>query len=106
MPDTFNIPENAIEPVARAICNAASEATGRRPGPSCDVCKERASDAIQACLKEWGAAEVRRGRMFPSEKRKGILEHRATERRLVFPWEPVEGDVPAEVLDHDTEENT
>ena len=80
---TFNIPENVIK--------AAFDAFQRAPRTIAGI-RAQLNIAIQACLKEWGAEEERRGHMFPSEKRKGITEYRDTERRLAFPWEPVERD--------------
>lgn len=83
MPDTFNIPENAIEPIARAICDRARGVGS----PPCNACKKKAIDVIQACLKEWGGHEERQIVSIPYGKSKPIISH----RRLVFPWEPVEG---------------
>lgn len=101
MPDTFKIPNNVREAVAKAICDDDARRYDDPQetwdnflpdAPELNEYRSNADVAIQACLKEWGAHEEHRGRMFSSEKRKGILEHRDTERRLVFLWEPVEGD--------------
>lgn len=80
MPDTFNIPENVV---------AAAEDAYRERLATQTVEERRVAmpAAIQACLKEWGAREETMGGR-PS----GVIFLPARHRRLVFPWEPVEGE--------------
>jgi|SRR5579862_5695843 len=97
MPDTFNMPENVLQAGALALANLdIAEKEGRTEGRPFGF-GAKADVVIQACLKEWGAAEERRDPDLP----RSLGEAGIDQCRLVFPWEPVDP-----VLDHDTEENT
>lgn len=51
-----------------------------------------ADAALHAAFEAMGMKVERRGQMFPSEKRKNIMEYRDTEQRIVSGWRPVEQD--------------
>lgn len=91
MPDqTFNIPENVREATGRAIARVLDPPVGDLDPSIPQRELETAADAaIQACLKEWGAREEFSGyETWRGGERKRVGDS----RRLVFPWEPVEGD--------------
>jgi hypothetical protein len=75
MPDSFNIPENVINAGIQALIDHIE---GRNSSTEEDV-----RVIVQACLNEWGARE---------ERVSGLETEQGPQRRLVFPWEPVEGD--------------
>jgi hypothetical protein len=81
MLDSFNIPENVRAAALRAVQEVRTE-------PRVTFYQRTADAAIQACLKESGAREERKEKR---SKRFLAYNPRRFQRRLVFPWEPVEG---------------
>ena len=82
----MRISESVIEAAAKANCPDVQTWEAQR-----DSRMDDAGVIIEVALAELGAVVEGRGKMFPA-KRKGFMEHRDIERRIVTAWEPIDAD--------------